>query len=190
MSQNEARFTVRSLIVTAAVTAIATVMVLETSGKIDHSDNKDHVPVGDFQAVHVTPDEPFRMSPKASELHAACVDGFLAIAADVDPSFRGIPRIRANLACAVGLRSSASPWRTHVKRQQRTSVRTGHSEHDRQSPREAGRRGSDLRGRRRPAQRVEADRLLRLGASHRRAQRARTPCPRSCPPSRHLRPAA
>ncbi|MBW7470578.1 kinase [Marinobacter sp. M216] len=90
MSQNEARFTVRSLIVTAIVTAIATVMVLETSGKIDHSDNKDHVPVGDFQAIHVTPEEPFRMSPKASELHAACENGFLAIAADADPSFRGI----------------------------------------------------------------------------------------------------
>lgn len=90
MSQNEARYTVRSLIVTAMVTAIATVVVLESSGKIDHSDNKDHVPVGDFQAIHVTPDEPFRMSPKASELHAACENGFLAIAADVDPSFRGI----------------------------------------------------------------------------------------------------
>ncbi|MBW4933894.1 kinase [Marinobacter sp. F4206] len=90
MSQNEARYTVRSLIVTAIVTAVATVVMLEASGKIDHSDNKDHVPVGDFQAIHVTPDEPFRMSPKASELHAACENGFLAIAADVDPSFRGI----------------------------------------------------------------------------------------------------
>lgn len=90
MSQNEARFTVRSLIVTAIATAVATVIALETSGKIDHSDNKDHVPVGDFQAIHVTPDAPFRMSPKASELHAACDNGYLAIAADTDPSFRGI----------------------------------------------------------------------------------------------------
>jgi hypothetical protein len=30
------------------------------------------------------------MSRKPSELHAACVEGYLAIAADVDPSFRGI----------------------------------------------------------------------------------------------------
>ncbi len=90
MSQNEARYTVRSLILTAVIAVVATVLTLETSGRIDHSDNKDHVPVGDFQAIHVATDEPFRMSPKASELHAVCENGFLAIAADVDPSFRGI----------------------------------------------------------------------------------------------------
>ncbi|WP_449284912.1 kinase [Marinobacter sp. PE14] len=90
MSQNEARYTVRSLIVTALVAAIGTVLVLEMSGRISHSENKDHMPVGDFQAIHVTDDDPFRMSPKASELHAVCENGYLAIAADVDPSFRGI----------------------------------------------------------------------------------------------------
>lgn len=90
MSQNEARYTVRSLIVTAVIAVIATVLVLESSGRIDHSDNKDHVPVGDFQAINIKPEDPFRMSPKASELHAVCENGFLAIAADVDPSFRGI----------------------------------------------------------------------------------------------------
>ncbi len=90
MSQNEARYTVRSLILTAVIAVIATVLVLESSGRIDHSDNKDHVPVGDFQAINIKPEEPFRMSPKASELHAVCENGFLAIAADVNPSFRGI----------------------------------------------------------------------------------------------------
>ncbi|MDY6841387.1 MAG: kinase [Pseudomonadota bacterium] len=90
MSQNEARYTVRSLIVTALVTIVGTVAVLEMSGKISHNENKDHIPVGDFQAIHVTEDNPFRMSPKASELHAVCENGYLAIAADVDPSFRGI----------------------------------------------------------------------------------------------------
>lgn len=90
MSQNEARYTVRSLILTALVAIIGTVLVLEMSGKISHSENKDHMPVGDFQAIHVTEDDPFRMSPKASELHAVCENGYLAIAADVDPSFRGI----------------------------------------------------------------------------------------------------
>lgn len=90
MSQNEARFTVRSLIATAIGTIIVTVIVLETSGRIDHSDNKDHVPVGEFEAVHITPGEDFRMSPKSSELHAVCEQGYLAIAADTDPDFRGI----------------------------------------------------------------------------------------------------
>lgn len=90
MSQNEARFTVRSLIATAIGTIIVTVIVLEASGRIDHSDNKDHVPVGEFEAVHITPGEEFRMSPKSSELHAVCEQGYLAVAADADPDFRGI----------------------------------------------------------------------------------------------------
>ena len=90
MSQTDARFSIRSLIATAVGTLVATVVALEIAGKIDHSDNKDHVPVGEFEAIHIKPGEPFRMSPKASELHAACEQGFLAIAADVDPDFRGI----------------------------------------------------------------------------------------------------
>lgn len=90
MSQTEARFTIRSLIVTAVGTLLVTILALEINGKIDHSDNKDNVPVGEFEAIHIEPGEPFRMSPKASELHAVCEQGFLAIAADVDPSFRGI----------------------------------------------------------------------------------------------------
>lgn len=90
MSENEARFTIRSLIATAIGTVIATVIVLEVSGKIDHSDNKDNVPVGEFEAIHLTPGSDFRMSPKPSELHAVCEQGYLAIAADADPSFRGI----------------------------------------------------------------------------------------------------
>ncbi len=90
MSQSEARFTIRSLIVTAVGTIIVTIIALEASGKIDHSDNKDHMPVGEFEAIHVTPGEEFRMSPKPSELHAVCEQGFLAIAADADPDYRGI----------------------------------------------------------------------------------------------------
>src|SRR5690554_6338619 len=90
MSENENRYSVRSLIVTGLVAIVGHVLVLEASGRINHSDNKDHVPVGDFQAIHVKPGEEFRMSRKSSELHAVCENGYLAIAADVDPSFRGI----------------------------------------------------------------------------------------------------
>ncbi|HTN33965.1 MAG TPA: kinase [Marinobacter sp.] len=90
MNQNEPRYTTRALMVTAVITIVGTVLALEMSGRIDHSDNKDHVPVGDFRAIHITEDQPFRMSPKASELHAVCEDGYLAIAADTDPSFMGI----------------------------------------------------------------------------------------------------
>ncbi|MBJ6137229.1 kinase [Marinobacter litoralis] len=90
MSESENRYSARALIVTAVIAIIGTVTALEVGGKIKHSDNKDHVPVGDFKAIHVTPGEAFRMSRKPSGLHAVCENGYLAIAADVDPSFRGI----------------------------------------------------------------------------------------------------
>ncbi|WP_396621570.1 kinase [Marinobacter sp. W-8] len=90
MSDNERRFTAKSLIVTGVAAIVGTVLVLEASGRIDHSDNKDHAPVGEFTAIHIKPGETFRMSRKSSELHAVCENGYLAIAADVDPSFRGI----------------------------------------------------------------------------------------------------
>ncbi|MBK1885330.1 kinase [Marinobacter sp. DY40_1A1] len=90
MSQNEANYSIRSLFVTALIAIVGTVLVLELTGKITHSDNKDHVPLGEFQAIHVKPGETFRMSPKSSELHAVCENGYMAIAADTDPAFRGI----------------------------------------------------------------------------------------------------
>ncbi|KXO11041.1 hypothetical protein [Marinobacter excellens] len=91
MSDNdEARYTVRSLILTGIAAIIGTVLVLEAAGRIDHTEHKDHVPVGDFKAIHIQPGDSFRMSRKSSELHAVCENGYLAIAADVDPSFRGI----------------------------------------------------------------------------------------------------
>ena len=90
MSAEEKRYSIKALILTGVVAIIGTVLVLESMGRIDHSENKDHVPVGEFEAIHLTPGEEFRMSRKSSELHAICQDGYLGIAADVDPSFRGI----------------------------------------------------------------------------------------------------
>lgn len=91
MSQPEARFSIRTLLATVVITIVATVLTLEFSGRIDHSDNKDDVPVGEFKAIHITPGEDgFRMSSKPSELHAVCDQNYLAIASDVDPAFRGL----------------------------------------------------------------------------------------------------
>ena len=90
MSQDSQRYTVRSLIMTAIIAIVGSVLMLEVTGKIDHSDNKDNMPIGEFKAIQVSPGETFRMSPKASELHAVCENGYLAIAADTDPSYRGV----------------------------------------------------------------------------------------------------
>ncbi|WP_166264247.1 kinase [Marinobacter caseinilyticus] len=90
MSQPEARFTIRSLFITAVATIIATVLALQVSGRISHPGDQTDGPIGDFTAVHVNPGEDFRMSSKPSELHAMCDQGYLTIAADVDPQFRGL----------------------------------------------------------------------------------------------------
>lgn len=90
MSQPEDRYSIRSLLVAVLVTIIITVVTLEMSGRIDHSGDETNAPVGEFTAVHVKPGEDFRMSSKASELHAVCQNGYLGVAPDVDPSFVGI----------------------------------------------------------------------------------------------------
>lgn len=90
MSQPEARFTIRSLFVTAAVTIAVTVVALQVSGRINHPGDQSDGPIGEFTAIHVTPGDEFRMSSKPSELHAACEQGFLAVASDADHEFRGI----------------------------------------------------------------------------------------------------
>lgn len=90
MSQDSKLYTTRSLILTAIIAIAGSVLVLELTGKIDHSDNKENLPIGEFTAIQVSPGESFRMSPKASELHARCENGYLAVAADVDPSYLGV----------------------------------------------------------------------------------------------------
>lgn len=90
MSQDSKLYTTRSLILTAIIAIAGSVLVLELTGRIDHSDNKDNLPIGEFTAIQVTPGESFRMSSKASELHARCENGYLAVAADVDPSYLGV----------------------------------------------------------------------------------------------------
>lgn len=91
MSQpEEARYTVRALLVTAAAAIVGTVVALQAAGRIDHSGGDAGEPVGEFTAVHVTPGQEFRMSVKNSELHAVCRNGYLGIASDVDPAFFGI----------------------------------------------------------------------------------------------------
>src|SRR5680860_986756 len=72
MSQDSKLYTTRSLILTAVIAIVGSVLVLEITGKIDHSDNKENLPIGEFTAIQVNPGESFNMSSKASELHARC----------------------------------------------------------------------------------------------------------------------
>lgn len=90
MSQKQDSYSIRSLILTAIISAIVTVAALEVSGKINHWDSADGVPIGDFKAIYIEPGETFRMSSKPSNLHAVCDNGYLVIASDNDSEFQGI----------------------------------------------------------------------------------------------------
>lgn len=90
MSQPEPRYSIQTLMVVVVATIIITVLALEFSGRIAHSDNKDNIAVGEFKAVNVKPGESFRMSPKSGELYAVCQHGFIAVAAASDPQFLGL----------------------------------------------------------------------------------------------------
>lgn len=90
MSQKQDSYSIRSLILTAIISVMVTVAALEVSGKINHWEREDGVPIGDFKAIYIEPGETFRMSPKPSNLHAVCDNGYLVIASDNDGEFQGI----------------------------------------------------------------------------------------------------
>ncbi|SFM39952.1 kinase [Marinobacter zhejiangensis] len=91
MSQPEARYSIRTLIIAVVATIVVTVITLEVNGRLLHNENKEDAELGTFTAIHLSPDgEDVRMSPKSSELHAVCEQGYLAIASDVDAAFRAI----------------------------------------------------------------------------------------------------
>lgn len=90
MAQDERRYSVRTLIIVAFVAILGTVLTLETAGLINHTRDKDKVQVGEFRAVYVGPREDYRMSPKPSELHAECYDGYLAVGSDTDITLKGV----------------------------------------------------------------------------------------------------
>ncbi|WP_111495701.1 kinase [Marinobacter bohaiensis] len=90
MPADERRFSIRALLVVAALSILGTVLALEFSGRIVHSDDKARVPVGEFEAIYVGPREDYRMSPKPSQLHAECHGGYLAVASDTDATLKGV----------------------------------------------------------------------------------------------------
>lgn len=90
MSDTERRYSVRALLVTFFLTVVVTVLVLESTGRIVHTEDKAKVPVGEFRAIYIGPREDYRMSPKPSELHADCHQGYLAIGSDTDSTLTGV----------------------------------------------------------------------------------------------------
>ena len=81
-----------SLIIVAVLSVIATVIVLESQGKIKHSENKDQFAISEYRAILVSEEEnsEYLVSPKPSNQHASCESGFLFIQSDVNKSMKGV----------------------------------------------------------------------------------------------------
>jgi hypothetical protein len=80
------------LILACIASIIATVVMLEKSGKIRHNEDKGALPLSSYQVIYMTPEqkEAYRLSPKPSMQTAHCHQGYLFIAADNDPALQGL----------------------------------------------------------------------------------------------------
>ncbi|MGP4844660.1 kinase [Marinobacter sp. 1Y8] len=90
MSESERRYSARALLITGFICIVGTIVALESTGRLAHTDDKAEVPVGEFKAIYVGPREEYSMSPKPSELHADCYQGYLAVGSDTDSTLTGV----------------------------------------------------------------------------------------------------
>ncbi len=65
-------------VLTAIITVILTVFILDFYGYIRHSDARDEV-VSEFSSLQLVPGEEFRMSPKKSQHKALCINDFIVV---------------------------------------------------------------------------------------------------------------
>lgn len=79
-------------IVAALAGVIASVVYLESQGLIKHNEHKDDYTLSQYQAIYIDQQEEgqYRLSRKASNQHAHCVNGFLFLRADENPGMQGL----------------------------------------------------------------------------------------------------
>ncbi|ROS01974.1 hypothetical protein EDC56_2423 [Sinobacterium caligoides] len=66
-------------VLTAILTVLVTVFVLDFYGYIRHSDSRDGAVVAEYSSLILEPGEEFRMSPKKSQHRALCIKDFIVV---------------------------------------------------------------------------------------------------------------
>lgn len=79
-----------TVILLMCATVIGVMVVLHMLDFLDMDFDGENPRVGEFSATYLEPGEELRMSSTNTELHARCVNGFLVIASDTDPTMRGL----------------------------------------------------------------------------------------------------
>lgn len=79
-----------SVIIGAVLGLIGSAIFFESQGLIKHNDNKDDYALSQYQAIFIDQAEHYRLSHKASNQHALCIDGYLFIRSDVNQAMQGL----------------------------------------------------------------------------------------------------
>lgn len=109
VTQNHVSYPI--LILACIASIIATVIMLEKSGKIRHNEDKDAISLSSYQVIFMTPEQEdaYRLSPKPSMQTAHCHEGYLFIGADENPALQGLLVDYKNrgVKCAASITPSA-----------------------------------------------------------------------------------
>lgn len=79
-----------TLIIAVIATVIATIAVLELTGKVKHNDAKSDYSISSYQAILIKKGEEHLISRKASEQTSQCINGYLFIQSDSDLTMLGL----------------------------------------------------------------------------------------------------
>jgi len=73
-------------------TIITTVIALDMSGAIKHSENKTDAPIAGYKVIFIEnmDDKSYRLSHKSSDQTAVCNDSYLFVTSDNDPAMQGL----------------------------------------------------------------------------------------------------
>lgn len=87
--ENNDRVSKQTLIAVVIGTVIATVTALEVAGKLEHTTDKEAMPLAEYKVVLLQEGKEHRLSSKPADQYAYCHEGFLFIQSETDPMLKG-----------------------------------------------------------------------------------------------------
>lgn len=81
-----------SVVLIIFATIIITVIALDISGAIKHSENKTDAPIAGYKVIFIEnmDDKSYRLSHKPSDQTAVCNDSYLFVTSDNDQAMQGL----------------------------------------------------------------------------------------------------
>jgi len=89
-ASNNDKVSKNTLIIAVVAAVIATIALLEFTGKVKHNNAKGDYSISTYQAILINKGEEHLISRKPSEQTAQCIDGYLFIQSDSDLTMQGL----------------------------------------------------------------------------------------------------